>query len=69
VAGVLAANDRDALAQWQEQAPEARRAHPTDEHFLPLLVAYGAAGERPRATRVHQSIYGGALSMDAYRFA
>jgi 4,5-DOPA dioxygenase extradiol len=68
IADALAANDRDALANWREQAPDALRAHPTDEHFLPLLVAYGAAGERPRVSRVHRGIEGGALAMDAYRF-
>jgi 4,5-DOPA dioxygenase extradiol len=64
----LEANDDAALIAWRDQGPEARRAHPTDEHFLPLLVAYGAAGEHPRVQRVHQSIVGGALAMDAYRF-
>jgi 4,5-DOPA dioxygenase extradiol len=68
VADTLAANDADALANWLDAAPEARRAHPSDEHFLPLLVAYGAAGERPRTHRVHQGIEGGALAMDAYQF-
>ena len=46
-------SDDAALAAWKEQAPDALRAHPSDEHFLPLLVAYGAAGERPRVERVH----------------
>lgn len=69
VADTLAANDADALANWLEVAPDARRAHPTDEHFLPLHVAYGAAGARPHAERVHASIAGGALAMDAYRFS
>jgi len=64
----LAADDRDALAHWHERGPEAERAHPTDEHFLPLLVAFAAAGPRPVATRVHREIFGGALAMDAYRF-
>ena len=64
----LAAHDREALERWQERAPDALRAHPTDEHFLPLLVAYGAAGEQARVERIHEEIVGGALSMDAYSF-
>src|SRR6185437_16742539 len=32
------------LAEWQK-APSARRAHPREEHLLPLMVAAGAAGE------------------------
>ena len=64
----LDAHDDAALIAWKEQGPEALRAHPSDEHFLPLLVAYGAAGERPRVERVHRSIEGGALAMDAYQF-
>lgn len=68
LAGRLEAGDVEALVDWRDRGPEAARAHPTDEHFLPLLVAFGAAGERSRVTRVHHEIVGGALSMDAYRF-
>ena len=64
----LAANDEAALVGWKELAPQAQRAHPSDEHFLPLLVAYGAAGEHPRVDRIHREIASGALAMDAYRF-
>lgn len=68
LAARLHAHDDGALVDWKQQGPEALRAHPSDEHFLPLLVAYGAAGERPRVERVHSGIVGGALAMDAYRF-
>jgi len=44
------------------------RAHPTDEHFLPLFVAYGAAGENPRPERVVDGFLNGALAMDSYLF-
>jgi 4,5-DOPA dioxygenase extradiol len=68
IAQRLASGDDDALAAWKS-APDALRAHPSDEHFLPLLVAYGAAGERPQVERVHAEIVGRALAMDAYRFS
>ena len=40
-------NDIAALLDYRRLAPEAVRAHPTDEHFLPFFVALGAAGESP----------------------
>ncbi|HEX2612749.1 MAG TPA: class III extradiol ring-cleavage dioxygenase [Fibrobacteria bacterium] len=46
-AATLPPKDRDAaLARWAE-APGARRAHPREEHLIPLLVIAGAAGEDP----------------------
>jgi 4,5-DOPA dioxygenase extradiol len=33
------------LAHYRERAPFARQNHPTEEHFLPLPFAMGAAGE------------------------
>lgn len=47
----LEASAIDDLLAYQERAPEVRRAHPTVDHFLPLLVAAGAA-----------SVHGGQLS-------
>lgn len=32
------------LEQWQG-APQARAAHPREEHLMPLMVAVGAAGD------------------------
>jgi 4,5-DOPA dioxygenase extradiol len=65
---VLAQDDREGLLDYRERGPGATRAHPTEEHFVPLFVALGAAGPGARATLVHQAIDGAALSMDAYRF-
>ena len=64
----LAHDDREAVLAYRERGPSAARAHPTEEHFLPLFVAWGAAGEGARARRVHHGIEAAALSMDAYRF-
>ena len=64
----LAAGDTEALIAYRDRAPEAARAHPTEEHFLPLLVAWGAAGEGARAERMSTGIDGGALVNDSYKF-
>jgi 4,5-DOPA dioxygenase extradiol len=45
------------------------RAHPTDEHFLPLFIALGAAQEPANAERVYDAIDSGVLAMDAYVFS
>lgn len=43
------AERRAALAHW-EQAPYARTAHGREEHLVPLMVAAGAATDRPART-------------------
>ena len=58
----------DALVAYRERAPEAVRAHPSEEHFLPLFVADGAAGEDSRPERVVDGFENGALAMDSYLF-
>ena len=64
----LVAGDRDAVLDYRARAPSAARAHPSEEHFLPLFVAWGAAGDEHRVTRAHHAVEGSALSMDAYVF-
>lgn len=61
--------DEAALADYRAQAPNAVDAHPTDEHFLPLHVAFGAAGVGARGRALHRSFTLGNLSMASYAFA
>ena len=50
-------------------APHAQRAHPTEEHFLPLLVAIGAHGSDEAAYVVDSGgVAHGVLSMESYAF-
>ena len=44
------------------------RAHPTEEHFLPLFVALGAAPPGYAAERLYDGVDLGVLAMDAYLF-
>ena len=64
----MVAEDVDALLDYRRQAPFAARAHPTDEHLLPLYVAMGAGGTPMRAQRIDAGIDMGFLAMDIYRF-
>ena len=64
----LRAHDTAALIAYRQQAPSAIRAHPTEEHFLPLFVAWGAAGPEPRVEQIVDGFEAGALAMDSYLF-
>jgi 4,5-DOPA dioxygenase extradiol len=64
----LASGDADALTHYRGRAPDAVRAHPTEEHFLPLFVAWGAAGPGASSERIVDASEAGALSLDSYLF-
>jgi 4,5-DOPA dioxygenase extradiol len=64
----LIENRTDDLLHYRQIAPFAEKNHPTEEHLLPLYVAYGAAGEKARAERLHRSTDRAVLRLDAYAF-
>jgi 4,5-DOPA dioxygenase extradiol len=57
--------DVPALLDYAAQAPEALRAHPSDDHFLPLFFALGAAGDSFKADYISREVRYGMLAMDA----
>lgn len=64
IAERLAAQDIQSLLAYRS-APYGAESHPSEEHFLPLFVALGAAQDNiPQRYRPRFSY--GALSMDAY---
>ncbi|WP_035053930.1 dioxygenase family protein [Andreprevotia chitinilytica] len=65
----LTAGDLPALLDYRRQAPDAERAHPTQEHLLPLFVALGAAGANPDVTRHFDKVTERILAMDVYGFS
>ncbi len=60
--------DAERLRRTLDDAPHAQRAHPTTEHFWPLLVAAGAADLTQPVHVVEGGIVHGVLSMDSYAF-
>lgn len=67
LAGAVESGDTEALAGYRQSHPHGARNHPTEEHFVPLLVAAGAGSGS--GERIHQSYTHGVLSMDVYAFA
>ncbi len=64
----LQRHELDALLDYRRQAPDAVRAHPSDEHLQPLYVALGAAGNDASVEHLHSGISDYVLAMDAYAF-
>lgn len=44
VESTIAQHDADAMLDYRARAPHARRAHPSEDHFLPVYFALGAGG-------------------------
>jgi len=53
------------LCEW-EAAPEARNAHPREEHLLPLMVVAGAAGDDPGRVTFRADCMG--VRISAYQY-
>ncbi|MEZ5546086.1 MAG: class III extradiol ring-cleavage dioxygenase [Lysobacteraceae bacterium] len=56
-----------ALLDW-EQAPNARQAHPREEHLLPLMVAVGAAELEDMSVVYHEQGFMGGVTASSFRF-
>lgn len=66
----LEAFDLEALSRYTAEAPSARQAHPTDDHYTPLLAAAAAAGVagKPVVRFPHTGFEYGTLSMRCVEF-
>lgn len=67
-ADVLARHDIDALLDYRRRAPGVREALPTHEHFVPVMVAAGAAAESPVSFPITGFWFGGAMTRRSVQF-
>lgn len=58
----------DELLDYRAIESSGRRAHPRDEHLLPLFTALGAAGPETRPVAFHRGVSEHVLAMDGYAF-
>lgn len=65
VSSKLATRDFTGLQSWMD-APNARLAHPSAEHLLPLYFVLGAALPEDRLTPVFEGFHHGTLSMRSF---
>ena len=66
VRAAVRANAVDRLIHYRDKAPHAERAHPSEEHFLPLLVALGAQAENDAVQVIDGGVTHSVLSMESY---
>jgi 4,5-DOPA dioxygenase extradiol len=64
----LGQKDIAALLDYRRRAPHAVRAHPTEDHWLPIYVALGAGGLSGNVARLTDEVRYGMLAMDSYVF-
>ncbi|MED4603443.1 class III extradiol ring-cleavage dioxygenase [Paenibacillus validus] len=60
--------DIDRLFRYDAEAPFAKEAVPRSEHFVPLLIAMGAAHEGKKAKLLHRQYQYGSLSLSCWMF-
>ena len=65
----LAEGRIDDVVDFEVKAPHGRTAHPRPEHFYPLLVALGAAGEGAHGEALYRGFTHGNLSLASFCFA
>ena len=68
LAETIEAGALEELVEYRSAAPQGERAHPTEEHFLPLFVALGAGAAAGGGRVLHRSFGPGGLSMAAFAF-
>ena len=66
IESALERGDMQALLNYRSLAPHAERAHPTEDHFLPLFFALGAAGYDLHANYLSREVMDSMLAMDAF---
>ncbi|WP_219835047.1 class III extradiol ring-cleavage dioxygenase [Paenibacillus sp. R14(2021)] len=64
----LEAWDTEALFNYRQLAPYAVDAVPTNEHFVPLLIAMGAGSQNRTARELHRSYQYGTLTLNCWQF-
>ena len=64
----MASKDIPALLDYRRASPSGARAHPSEDHLLPLFTALGAAGADAQPEAFYRGISDYVIAMDGYAF-
>lgn len=64
----MAVHDVGALLNYRQASPSGARAHPSEDHLLPLFSALGAAGADAQARAFYRGVSDYVIAMDGYAF-
>ena len=67
-AETIAGHDIDALLDYRRRAPGVRESLPTHEHFVPVIVAAGAAGDGAVSFPITGFWWGGSMTRRSVQF-
>ena len=62
----LSWEEREELLKKWKNAPQARYAHPREEHLIPLMVAFGAAKDETATVLYNETLLGAQVSSFAF---
>ena len=62
----VANGDHQALVNYQQLGALAQQAHPTNDHYLPLLYTLGASDKDAPLTEIHTGMDMGSISMRSF---
>ena len=64
----ISSHNDQAVVNYEQLGDLARRAHPTPDHFYPLLYALGVTGKEETVQPFSEGYAFGSISMDSYAF-
>ncbi|MEM7041093.1 MAG: class III extradiol ring-cleavage dioxygenase, partial [Bacteroidota bacterium] len=68
VANLVARGDHDAIVNYESWGSVSRQAHPSNDHFLPLIYTLGIARPEDNVRFLHEGFQHGSISMRCIQF-
>ncbi len=68
IKGAIETGNHSEILNYEKWGAIAKQAHPSDDHFLPLLYSLGLASKNEPITYIYEGFHHGSLSMRCVKF-